>query len=140
MDAVSLIRSALDEQKLAWLQESGATTQLWRASMVLARALEENFLHIKANATQQLDPRIVDQWRRRYEAGLHRLQQARVPTTRDPREGFEIYRSLRSEWDVHIAVLAPAMAYDLAEIDPVGAEPERAERRAPFQARRHAAG
>jgi hypothetical protein len=108
--------------------------------MVLARALEENFLHIKANATQQLDPRIVDQWRRRYEAGLHRLQQARVPTTRDPREGFEIYRSLRSEWDVHIAVLAPAMAYDLAEIDPVGAEPERAERRAPFQARRHAAG
>jgi hypothetical protein len=140
MDTVSLLRSAIDEERFAWLQESGATTQLWRASMILARTLEKNFLHLDERAEAPRDPRIIDRWRRRYEAALHRLQQAHVPTTRDARAGFEVYRSLRSEWDVHIAALAPAMAYDLAEIDPVGAEPERAERRKPFTVRRHAAG
>jgi hypothetical protein len=140
MDTVSLIRSALDEEKLAWLQEAGATTQLWRASMILARTLEENFLHIDEKATAPRDSSTMDRWRLRYEAALHRLQQAHVPTTRDPRTGFEVYRSLRSEWDIHIAALAPAMAYDLAEIDPVGAEPQRAERRESFTVRRHAAG
>jgi hypothetical protein len=63
--------------------------------MMAMLALEKNFLHIDAKTSQERDPRIVDQWRRRYEAALHRLQQARVPTARDPRAGFEIYRSLR---------------------------------------------
>jgi hypothetical protein len=140
MDSVSLIRSALDEKRLAWLQESGAVTQLWRASIILARSLERNFLHVDEKAEEPRDARTVERWRHRYEAALLRLQQAHVPTTRDSRAGFEVYKSLRSEWDVHIALLAPAMAYDLAEVDPVGAEPQKAERREPFTVRRHAAG
>jgi hypothetical protein len=140
MDSVSLIRSALDEERLSWLQKSGGTTQLWRASMILARSLEKNFLNVEEMATMPLDSRTAERWRRRYEAALQRLQQANVPTTRDPRAGFEVYKTLRSEWDIHIAYLAPAMAYELAEIDPMCAETQPSECESPYTARRRAAG
>ena len=140
MDAISLIRSALEEEKLAWLQESGATTQLWRASMILAKSLEQNFIKVDPDTQLQTDPKIIEQWRRRYDAAVDRLKQAHIPIVRDPRAGFEIYRSLRSQWDAHIAMLAPALGYEMSEIDPAETHPRREARRAPFAERRHAAG
>ena len=43
LDAVTLIRSALDDQRHGWLKESAAVEQLWRASLVLVTTLEETF-------------------------------------------------------------------------------------------------
>src|SRR5438874_1880570 len=43
LDSVSLIKSGLDDQRYAWLKESAAVAQLWRATMTLFRILEETF-------------------------------------------------------------------------------------------------
>jgi hypothetical protein len=91
-------------------------------------------------AQPQTDPRILEQWWRRYEAALDRLQQAHIPIVRDRRRGFEVYRSLRSQWDAHIASLAPAPGYDRSQIDPAAAKPGQESERLPFAERRRAAG
>ncbi len=140
MDTVSLLRSAIDEQRFAWLQESGATSQLWRASMMLARALEDNFLGAGSTAEMQRDSRTLELWRRRYDAALLRLQQAHVPTVRDTQAGFETYKRLRSEWNVDVSRLAPALGYDIRQVDPMGNAPQQIEQREQFTARRHAPG
>lgn len=43
-DTVTLIKSALDDKEYAWLKESGAVSQLCRASMLLVTTLAEEFL------------------------------------------------------------------------------------------------
>lgn len=131
-DTVSLMRSALDEEKLAWLHDSGAVTQLWHAARILATSLECNFLYKVAPVVTEPNARTLERWRGRYEAALRRLQQGGVPTTRDPRAGFEAYRSLRAQWDQHVAALATAMGYKLSDIDPIGVDPRMSDRRAPF--------
>jgi len=41
LDAVSLIRSGLNDRKHAWLKESVSLTQLWRGSLDLVTGLGE---------------------------------------------------------------------------------------------------
>lgn len=54
------------------------------------------------------------------------------PTTRDPHAGFEAYRSLRAQWDRHVATLANAMGYKLSDIDPIGVNPSLSDKLPPF--------
>ena len=44
LDAVSLIKSGLDDRRYAWLKESMALTQLWHGSIDLVKGLGEGFL------------------------------------------------------------------------------------------------
>jgi len=39
LDTVSLIKSALDDQKYSWLKEAGAVAQLWKPSIWLTGGL-----------------------------------------------------------------------------------------------------
>ncbi len=135
-DVVTLIKSALDDERDGWLKESVAVTQLWRASMHLVTTLEGTFLPERAARSQEPpDAETLERWRRRYLAGLRRLRQAGIETLADERSGAETYLSLRAQWDPHIRALAPAMAYSLDEIDPAGCRPESADEREGFRSR-----
>jgi hypothetical protein len=140
-DTVTIIKSALDDERGGWLKESGAVAQLWRASMLLVTSLEGTFLPGSApDSKEPPDAQTLERWRRRYLAGLRRLRQAGIKTLADERAGAEIYVSLRSQWDPHIRALAPALAYSMEEIDPAGSNPESADAREEFRARLRSVG
>jgi hypothetical protein len=44
LDTVTLIRSALDDEREGWLKESASVTQLWHASIMAVTMLEDAFL------------------------------------------------------------------------------------------------
>jgi hypothetical protein len=120
LDCVSLIKSALDEERYAPLQNSAAVTQLWRASMKLITTLKNTVMPNTADPTQTpAEEQTINRWRERYFAGLERLQHAGIQTSQDVQRGADTYVALRAQWDGYITLLAPTMAYDLREIDPV---------------------
>lgn len=139
LDSVTLIKSALDDEKYEWLKESAAVAQLWRACMLSLTNLTENFL---SGETGEREPneQTRERWHRRYQAALERFRQAGIETVADEKGGFEIYVSLRAEWDDSIASLAPLLAYEIEEIDPAGSRPESATERQDFRDRSHSAG
>lgn len=118
LDTVSLIKSALDDQKYGWLKQAGAVAQLWEASMMLLIMLENTFLpHGAPDREAQPDQQTRDRWRARYHAALLRLRQAGIEITADGQAGAEAYIACRMQWDHHITNLAPSMAYRMEEID-----------------------
>jgi len=138
LDTVTLIKSALDDQRYGWLKESAPVTQLWRGCLSLVKDLAETFLgddlpHGNAPA----DRETREEWRRRYYAAVRRLTQAGIPTIADQGAGAENYVRLRAEWQSHIANLAPALGFELRDIDPAGSDPEVPDRRPDFRRRLH---
>jgi hypothetical protein len=124
LDAVTLIRSALDDQRHGWLKESAAVELLWRASLVLVTTLEDTFpVGSTREQPRSLGEEAPNRWRRRYQSGVQRLRRAGIEVTADEQVGAEVYVSLRSRWDPLIARLAPTMAYRMDEIDPAGSHP-----------------
>ena len=118
LDAVSLIKSALDDQEYRWLKEAGAVAQLWEASMMLVTTLENTFVPPGApDREAQPDQQTRDRWRARYRAALQRLRQAGIQVTADGQAGAEAYISCRMQWGHHVVNLAPSMAYSMEEID-----------------------
>jgi hypothetical protein len=141
LDTVSLIKSALSDEKYAWLKESLSTTQLWRASMMMLKTSANTFLSGEMPDEQKHpDEQTLESWRRRYFAALKRLRQANIETIADEQAGFEIYVSLRSKWEDYITSLAPQMAYGMDEVDTAGSNPESADERPNFRARQHSVG
>jgi hypothetical protein len=141
LDTVSLIKSALSDERYAWLKESLSTTQLWRASMMMLKTSANTFLSGEMPDEQkQPDEQTLESWRRRYFAALKRLRQANIETIADEQAGFEIYVSLRSKWEDYITSLAPQMAYGMEEVDSAGSNPESALERRDFRARQHSVG
>jgi Ion channel len=135
-DTVSLIKTALDDQDAAWLKESAAVTQLWRAAWLLVTMLENTFLSGGApDPADTVDPVTTERWRRRYFAALRRLHQAGIKTIADEQAGLEAYLDFRRQWDPVVGKLATALAYEMAEIDPVGQNPDITDQRLDFRAR-----
>ena len=130
LDTVTLISSALDDQQFAWLKESAAVRQLWRASIRLVTTLEDTFLPDGVPDFQPPpDAQTAARWRRRYFKGLRRLQKAGIDTVADEQAGADVYVSLRARWDHLITTLAPTMAYSMEEIDPASSDPDDASKR-----------
>jgi hypothetical protein len=113
LDTVSLMKSALDNKEFAWLKESAAVEDLWRASMQELQTLSQDFLPNEDLNTPP-DPQTRERWRRRYDQAVERLSAAGIKTSKD---GVEDYISLRKQCDRHIYLLAPKFAYDMNEID-----------------------
>lgn len=125
LDAVTLIKSGLDDEEFASLKESAAVNGIWRAAMRLLASVDDVLLlcgHRRTPAARP-DAATVERWRRRYHAGLLRLREAGLRTIADERLGFDVYVSLRAEWDQLVAVLAEFMAVDARSADPVGTDP-----------------
>ncbi len=118
LDTVSLIKSALDEEKYRWLKETGAVARLWEVSMMLVTTSENTFLPTGApHRDLQPDEHTRNCWRARYRTAVLRLRQAGIQTTEDSEAGADAYISCRIQWDHHIANLAPSMGYSMGEID-----------------------
>ena len=117
LDTVALLRCALDANRYGSLQRSAALTQMDRASRLLLTTLEEEFL---ADGAPTPGPPSADEaarWRSRYLSAERVLLSAGIQV-QDPRhDGVEQYIRLRSQWNVYIEALAPAMLYDLAQVD-----------------------
>lgn len=136
LDFVTLVKSALDDDEFGWVKESAAITQLWRALLLSTKLLDEA-QHHEGDAThgEEPDDATRERWRRRYLAAVRRLKEAGIRTYPDEAVGAEIYVSLRAQWDHRIAVLAPAMAYTMKEIDPAGHDPKTTEQLPGFERR-----
>jgi hypothetical protein len=118
LDTVSLIKSALNDQRYRWLKEAGAVAQLWEASMMLVTTLEETFLAKGAPTREaQPDSRTRGRWRERYHAAVQQLRRAGIAVTADGEDGADAYIACRAQWDHHITNLAPSMAYIMEDID-----------------------
>lgn len=144
LDTVSLIKSALDDERFATLKESAAVQDMWHASLRLLSVTCDGLLpeeHSSKDAPFQPDAATRERWRSRYRAAVRRFKEAGIKTFPDEESGFQIYAALRSEWEPDAWRLAQAMLHDPAELDPAGARPqETADERPDFRARLHSAG
>jgi hypothetical protein len=124
LDMVGLIKSALDDDEYAWLKESTAITLLWRALLMQTDLLDNayNFGGAAAHG-EPPDAATRERWRHRYLAASARLRSAGIRTRADIERGVEIYSTLRADWEHRISLLAPAMEYNLSEVDPGGTHP-----------------
>jgi hypothetical protein len=136
LDAVTLLKTLLDDRHEAWIKNSAAVTQLSLASMRLLITLEETFLAAgPPNHNDLPDAATRDRWRQRYAAAACQLREAGVDTTTDETAGAERYVKLRAGWNAHIERLAPAMGYGLEEVDRP-ASPQQRENTQAFWGRR----
>ena len=144
LDTVSLIKSALDDERFATLKESAAVQDLWHASQRLLGVIADGLLpggRSPKDAPSPPDAATRERWLRRYRAAVRRLKDAGIPTLPDEESGFRIYAALRSQWEPDANRLAQAMLYDPTELDPAGTRPQEAtDERPDFRARLHSAG
>jgi len=133
LDCVSLIESGLDEEKYGWVQESGAVSSLWEASMLLTDMIERTFLPAKSQSERSSGSETeAAEWSAEYLTALQRLRASGIATTGDPDRGVEKYVRLRKEWAGRIRPMVLAMLYRTDEVNPglmcksPGLQPERA--------------
>lgn len=130
LDAVTLIKSALDDKQYGWLKESASVGQLRRSSKLLLKTVADIFFPgNNSDSPEPSDAQTRERWRRRYFAALHRFRQAGIETVANEQSGAETYVSLRAEWDHYITMLAPALGYTMDEIDAAGSRPASAAER-----------
>jgi hypothetical protein len=113
LDFVSLLKSALSDEKYTWLKESAAVAQLWSASLLMLRLLDKTFVHqstAEGTASESA-------WRERYVKAMERLQRAGIPMINDEHAGAEYYIALRREWDADVRTLSRSMRLNLHEMD-----------------------
>lgn len=128
LDTVSLIKSALDDEEYAWLKESTAVTLLWHSLIRQTQLLDIAYDYGKEAAHgEPPDEATRARWRHRYLAAAARMRSAGITTRADVERGIELYAGLRAIWEHRIALLAPAMEYNLSEVDPGGWHPTTTE-------------
>lgn len=144
LDTVSIIKSALDDERFATLKESGAVQDLWRASQRLLSVIADGLLpggRSPRDESESPDAATRERWRRRYQAAVRRLREAGIATVSDEESGFRAYAALRKQWEPDATRLAHAMLYDPMDLDPAGSQPqETTEERPDAQARLRSVG
>jgi len=129
LDAVTIIKTALDGKQYRWLIESGAVADTWNSSLLLLTTLEEAFVPGEVPERASPDAQTRSRWRNRFFNAAARLQAAGIALTADLDSAAERYISLRSEWSPHIRNLAPSMLFSLEEVDPAVFAPAQEEHR-----------
>jgi hypothetical protein len=141
LDAVTLIKAGLDDDRYGWLKESAPVAEIWHACLILVTRLSETFLpEDRPDPNEKPDPATAERWRERFRVGLRRLRQARIQIVPDEQAGAEEYVRLRACWHPHVLSLGPALGFTIQEVDPVGTDPSAAGRRPSFQGRRRSPG
>jgi hypothetical protein len=119
LDAMALVKSALDGEKSGWLVESAAVELMDTAAREFVRMLTREFL---PRGVEDPPPAPTQEemgrWRKRYFAAVERLKAAGIATAADENAGAEKYVELRRGWDNWIQRLAAFTVYDMCDIDP----------------------
>jgi len=113
MDAVTLIKSALQEESYFSLIHSAAVTELGENGVQFLLELSESFLP-KKRLTVELDAEKI--WQERYNRAVKRLAAKGVEVTLNRAAGAQRYVSLRREWEPYVKALAEYMQYEWSEI------------------------
>jgi hypothetical protein len=122
MDTATLIRSALDPESYAPLQNCAASTTLWEGGTHLLQEMARVLLPESCGRPgEPPDSATADRWREHYRAAAVRLREAGIRTAPDEQSGAEQYVQLRSKWDVALRSFASYMDYAPAERDPAAA-------------------
>jgi len=122
MEMITLIDTALDENKHGWLAHSAPITQLRQSGNHLMSELARVYLPCKPEEAASADRDITDRWRLRYFAAIEHLRHCGISVTHDPQRNVERYVALRREWDRYVMAFAHYMAYSTEEIDPASAD------------------
>ena len=120
LDTVTLIQTALDNERYATLAGSGSLGQLSRSSLKLLATLHETFLTGRAPATGRTGEATRGRWAERYRDARRRLQRAGIAVTSNEPAGLTAYLATRESWYSVVMALAPAMKFEPTEIDPAG--------------------
>jgi hypothetical protein len=124
MELVTLVESALDEQRHGWLRRSASVTQLREGTMHVLSEFAGVYLPGGPPALGDEDGATLAQWRRRYDAAVDYLGRAGIATTRDPQRGADRYVELRRQWDAYVMAFAHYMEHTPEDIDPAGTCPQ----------------
>jgi hypothetical protein len=116
LDAVSLIRSALETEENRWVAESGSITQLWNASMTLLKRLQSTFVPGEPGPAPESEGE-ERKWRERYAEAVEALRAAGIRTR--GMDAVQAYIEQRSKWQPHIEELAQYLQFTMADVDPV---------------------
>jgi len=116
MDAVSLMRSALDERAYASLVRSAAVSELWGGGMELLGELSRSFL--KGRPLDAEERRLEEEgaWRAHYARAVARFQEEGIAVAADAEAGADAYVAMRGEWEPRTLALAEYLAYAWPEI------------------------
>jgi hypothetical protein len=123
LDAVTLIRTALDDKEYGWLRDSSAVRELDRSARMLVGTLSTNFSGNEVESSP--DEKTSESWKRRFERACQRLSDAGIATV-SSREAAQKYVDLRTKWQPLISSLGPSMALSAQEIDPATVQTQSA--------------
>lgn len=129
LDAMTIIKTALDHKQYRWLVESGAVQDVWNSSLLLLTTLEDAFIPGDLPERASPDAQTGSLWRNRFFNAAARLQSGGITLAADLDPAADRYVSMRAEWNSHIRNLAPSMLYSLEEIDPALFVPHAEEHR-----------
>lgn len=122
MDAATLIRSALDSETYAPLQNCAASTMLWEGGTHLLQEMARVLLpEACGRPGEPPNDATAERWREHFRAAASRMREAGIRTASDERGGAEQYVRLRSHWDAAVRSFAIYMDYAPAERDPAAA-------------------
>lgn len=134
LDAVDIMRAALDEEAAGWLKRSAGMEHLERGGLVLIDTLHRIYLRGSAEGPEEPEPGEAAAWRARFLSAVAVLRAAGVPTRRDLVRCAEHYVQRRNLWNEPLMRLGGVLGHRPDEIDtalhpPAAAAPPR-ERRA----------
>lgn len=111
LDAVTLIRTALSEERYPYLIHSAGPDDLHEAAAFLLAELTKNEVGMEDGKGDQ------GAWVLRYQSAVETLSRAGLSVRSDLVQGARDYLTLRGGWDPALRRLAEIMLYDWDEID-----------------------
>lgn len=127
LELVTLIETALDDDRHRWLKRSAAVTQLREGSIHVLAQLAKIYLPGSLMRAAREDEFDTDRWARRYRSVIRSLRSRDISVVDDPSDGEDRYVSQRKRWHPYVIAFSRYMDYPLDMIDPLQwiDEPER---------------
>jgi hypothetical protein len=124
LDAVALIRTALDDDKVGWLKRSAALEHLERGGLVLIDTLHRVYLRDEGAGPEIPSPETVQAWRARFIRAAAVMRAAGQPVRRDIARSADRYIQLRNRWSEPLMKLGGGIGHEPQAIDPALYEPD----------------
>ena len=124
LDAVALIRTALDDDKAGWLKRSAALDHLERGGLVLIDTLHRVYLRDEGAGPEIPAPETVQAWRARFIRAAAVMRAAGQPVRRDIARSADRYVQLRNRWNDPLMKLGGGIGHEPQAIDPALHEPD----------------
>jgi len=124
LDAVALIRAALDDDRAGWLKRSAGLEHLERAGLVLIDTLHRVYLRDEGAGPQIPSPETAKAWRARFMRGAAVMRAAGQPVRRDLGRCAERYIQLRNRWSEPLLRLSGDIGHAPRDLDPALYEPD----------------